>query len=232
LAQGAEAVLGPLTLGPFVGSFEGRTDSCRAEDPRGSGGVTVDFPLIDLMDERACYDRLVDLLHPGGLACPRCGSEDRLGIHRRHREPVLDYQCGHCRRVFNAFTGTPLQGIRRRPSQLLLILRGIAQAEPTARMARELGCDRKHLLQLRHRLQDDARLGRDRNPPDDAVVEADEAYVNAGEKRHPAPGSGRPAASPGQQAPRARHVRNRPAAGAGGGRPPDRRGRFAGRRPH
>ena len=37
-----------------------------------------------------------------GLACPRCGAADRLGVHRRHRDPVLDYQCGHCGRVFNA----------------------------------------------------------------------------------------------------------------------------------
>ena len=32
----------------------------------------MDFPLIDLMDEQACYDQLVELLYPGGLACPRC----------------------------------------------------------------------------------------------------------------------------------------------------------------
>ena len=50
----------------------------------------MDFPLIDLMDERACYEKLVALLHPGGLACPRCGAGDRFGVHRRHRDPVLD----------------------------------------------------------------------------------------------------------------------------------------------
>jgi ISXO2 transposase-like protein len=75
---------------------------------------------------------------------------------------LLDYQCGHCGRVFNAFTESPLQGIRRPPAQLLLILRGVAQATPTAQLARELGCDRKHLLQLRHRLQANARLRMDR----------------------------------------------------------------------
>jgi transposase-like protein len=173
----------------------------------------MDFPLIDLMDQRACYDRLVALLHSGGLACPRCHTDDRLGVHRRHRDPVIDYQCGHCGRVFNAFTGTPLQGIRRPPAQLLLILRGIADAAPTAQMARELGCDRKHLLELRHRLQANALLGMDRNPLDDAVVEADEAYVNAGEKRDPAPRPGRSAPAAGQPSPGPRHLRQRPAAG-------------------
>jgi transposase-like protein len=173
----------------------------------------MDFPLIDLMDEHACYTKLVGLLHPGGLACPRCGAGDRLGVHRRRRDPVLDYQCGHCGRVFNAFTETPLQGIRRPPTQLQLILHGVAQAASTAQMARELGCDRKHLLQLRHRLQGDALLRLDRNPLGDTVVEADEAYVNAGEKRDPAPRPGGPAAAAGQPPPRPRDVRQRPAAG-------------------
>jgi hypothetical protein len=64
-----------------------------------------------------------------------------------------------------------------------MILHGIAKGIPTAQMARELGCDRKELLTLRHRLQERARIGLDRNPLDDAVVEADEMYQNAGEKR-------------------------------------------------
>ena len=76
----------------------------------------MDFPLIDYMDEDACYRKLVELLHPDGLACPACGQRQRLGVHRRHREPVLDYQCGDCGRVFNAWTGTVLQGTHRRPS--------------------------------------------------------------------------------------------------------------------
>ena len=178
----------------------------------------MDFPLIDLRDEHACYQKLVALLHPDGLACPKCGARDRLGVHRRHRDPVIDYQCGRCRRAFNAFTATPLQGIRRSPAPLLLILRGVAQAAPTAQLARELGCDRKHLLELRHRPQRNALLRLDRNPLDDAVVEADECYVNAGEKRCPASRPGRPAASAGQPPPRARDLRQRSPAGGRGRR--------------
>src|SRR3954454_19649785 len=98
----------------------------------------MDFPLVDYLDESACYGKLVELLHPGGLACPQCGGADDLGVHRRHREPVLDYQCGRCGRVFNAFTGTALHGTKSRPGRILLILRGIAQGQPTAQMAREL----------------------------------------------------------------------------------------------
>jgi transposase-like protein len=171
----------------------------------------MDFPLKDYLDEQACYRKLVELLHPEGLTCPRCGQAERLGIHNRHREPVLEYQCGDCGRVFNAWTGTVLQGTHRRPRQILLILHGVATGEPTARMARELGCDRKHLLELRHRLQEHARRYLDRNPLDDAVVEADEMYQNAGEKRDSARRPGRPTATAGQPPPGPRHVRERPA---------------------
>ena len=78
-----------------------------------------------------------------------------------------------------------------------LILHGVATGEPTARMGRELGCDRKHLLELRHRLQEHARRGLDRDPLDDAVVEADKMYQDAGEEGRPAPRPGRPAAAAG-----------------------------------
>ena len=154
----------------------------------------MDFPMVDFMDEQACYGKLLDLLHPNGLACPRCAAGEGLGVHRRYRDPVLDYQCSHCGCVFNAWTGTVLGGTRRRPSQLLLILRGIAQGVPTAQLARELGCSRVALLQLRHHLQALAGRAVDRTALPDTQVEADEMYQNAGEKRHSASRSRRPAA--------------------------------------
>jgi hypothetical protein len=69
----------------------------------------MDFSLIDSLDEDACYTKLVELLLPNGLACPRCGERNRLGIHRCHRASLVDFQCGVCGRVFNAFTGTMTQ---------------------------------------------------------------------------------------------------------------------------
>ena len=137
------------------------------------------------MHEGACYTQLVAWLHPEGLTCPDCHCADHLLIHRRNREPVIDYRCGHCGRVFNAFTGTALQGIHYRCSMIVLILRGIAQGVPTAQLARELNCDRGNLLALRHRLQELAFGLRRRLPLDDPVVEADEMYQNAGEKGVP-----------------------------------------------
>jgi transposase-like protein len=173
----------------------------------------MDFPIIDLLDEDACYAKLVQWLHPDGLACPRCGARQGLQVHRRQRAPVLDYRCGHCRRVFNAFTGTALHGTRRRPAELVLIVRGIAQGVPTAQLARELGRDRSQLLDLRHRWQEAAHAGRHRMPLDDTTLEADEMYQNAGEKRSAAPRPRRPAAASRQQASWAWELGQRPAAG-------------------
>ena len=110
----------------------------------------MDFPIAEYLDEDACYARLVAILHSGGLVCPRCGIGDRFRVHRRHRAPVIDYRCDACGRVFNAFTGTEFHKTHRRPSEILLILRGISQGTSTARLARELSRHRPHLLRLRH----------------------------------------------------------------------------------
>jgi transposase len=147
----------------------------------------MDFPIQSFMDEDACYKFLLDLLHPEGLSCPRCRARDEFIIHRYYREPVLDYRCRACGRVFNAWTGTVFQGTHYRPSMLVLLIRGFAQGVSTAQLARELGCSRRNLLKLRHEYQSMAQSSLDRGPLNDPEVEADEMYQNAGEKGVPHP---------------------------------------------
>jgi len=185
----------------------------------------MDFPILDLMDETACYQQLLDLLHPDGLTCPRCGAgRDRYTVHRRRDgSPVADYRCRDCRRVFNVFTGTPWQGTHRTPARILLILRGFTKGAPTAELARELKASRPHLLELRRAVQARAAAAADGAPLPDDAVEADELYQNAGEKRRTAPRPGGPAAAAGQPGEGPRHLGDRPAAGL--------RGRGAERRP-
>jgi hypothetical protein len=45
----------------------------------------MDFPSAGFMDEDACYEKLVDILHPDGFTCPRCRAHDGLRVHRRDR---------------------------------------------------------------------------------------------------------------------------------------------------
>jgi transposase-like protein len=192
----------------------------------------VDFPIVDLRDEDACYATGVEWLHPEGMAGPRCGRNDRMVVHRRGRAPVLDFRCGHCQRVFNAFTGTAWRGAKRRPSELVLIVRGCAQGVPTAQLARELDCDGSEWLNLRHRLQDLAFRNRDRLPLDDQVLEADETFQNAGEKRRAAPRPGRSSASAGEPGTRPRPLGQRPPSGLRSGGPAERSGPPERRRAH
>ena len=142
----------------------------------------MDFPITNLMDEGPRYAKLVSWLHPDRFSCPRCREGDRTAVHRRRRPPALDYRCGHCGWVLNAFTRTALQGVKRRPTELFLIVRGFAHGVPTAQLSRELGCDRSELLNLRHRLQDLGFWNRERTLLDDTVLESDEAYQDAGKK--------------------------------------------------
>jgi transposase-like protein len=143
--------------------------------------TSIDFPMTQLMDETGCYQQLVAWLHPDGLHCPRCGQVEAR-IHRHHLRPVLDYRCKTCGRVYNAFTGTAFQKTHRRPSELVLLIRGIATGVSTARLARELGRNRPRLLELRHRLQARAQAGLETSALPEDQVEADEMCKNAGEK--------------------------------------------------
>ena len=182
----------------------------------------MDFPIAELMDEDACYAKLLHWLHPDGLACPRCGARDGLGVHRRHRAPILDYRCKACHRVFNAFTGTALQGTRRPVVELMLILRGFAQGVPTAQLARELGCDRKELL--------GCATGSSTPPGGTGTSPGwttrwrrpTRCTRTRGKKGVPHPDPLRPAAAAGEQGPRPRHLGQRPAAGLRGGGPRQR----------
>jgi len=173
----------------------------------------MDFPIVELMDQESCYRKLTEILHPGGICCPRCRLENGLKVHRRNRWPVVDYRCKACGRVFNVFTNTVFQGTSRSPADLLMILRGIALGVTTAQLARELNRNRPRLLELRHVIQNNAIRTMDYRPLPDTVTEVDEMYQNAGEKRHPAPGSGRPAATPRQQGQGPRHMGKRSPSG-------------------
>ena len=114
----------------------------------------IAFPIQSLMDEQACYDYLLSVLHPQGLRCPEGHPVPAgQGAHDRHRAPIVDYRCQTCGAVFNVFTNTIWSKTRYSCATIVLILRGVAQGVPTAHLARELGIDRAHLLEHRHAIQ-------------------------------------------------------------------------------
>jgi transposase-like protein len=142
----------------------------------------IDFPIAELMDDSICTLWLERHLHPRGLTCPHCEHSERSLFRAQGYFPA--YRCQACEGYDTLLTGTVFENTRQRPATLVLLLRGIAKGEPTARLARELGLSRKQLHTLRRRIQ--AHLN-DTAPTDGrrgTAFEADALYQNAGEKKH------------------------------------------------
>ena len=141
----------------------------------------IDFPIDDLLDETACLAWLEKHLHSDGLRCPRCRASERRPARRAAAFPA--YRCQQCDRFYTVLTGTCFAKTRQSPAKLVLILRGIAKGEPTARLARELGLCRRQMHTIRQRIQSNLYDTLPTTLMSDAVFEADELYQNAGEKR-------------------------------------------------
>ena len=145
----------------------------------------IDFPIDELLDDCTCRLWLERHLHPDGLQCPHCRGTERRLFREQGYFPA--YRCRACHGYYTLLTGTVFEKTRQRPATLVLLRRGIAKGESTARLARELGLSRQQLHTLRQRIQ--ARLNA--SAPTDLMrgtaFEADELYQNAGEKKHASP---------------------------------------------
>lgn len=134
------------------------------------------------MDEAACIAWLEQHLHPDGFVCPHCGSSDRRLFRKHAYFPA--WRCRACDGYYTLLTDTAFAKTRSKPSRLVLLVRGVSKGEPTARLARELHMDRKHLGELRHRLQENLYETSPADVMQGEEFEADELYQNAGEKRY------------------------------------------------
>lgn len=143
----------------------------------------LDFPITDLMDEAACLAWLERHLHPDGWVCPHCGQADRR-FFRQQAFPA--FRCRACDRYYTLLTNTVFEGTRQRPTTVVLIIRGVAKGESTARLARELGLDRKRLGEIRQHLQNNLYETLPTDRLNGTAFEADELYQNAGEKKYAA----------------------------------------------
>ena len=144
------------------------------------------FPLTDLLSKQECYDYLLQVLHPNGLACPtghRVPADQ--APHDRHRAPLLDYRCRICGLVFNLFTDTIWCRTRYDCTTIVMVMRGVVQGVPTLQLAEELKLDYGTLLERRHRIQRQGQEQIHLEPLPDEETEADEMFQNAGEKGTP-----------------------------------------------
>jgi hypothetical protein len=145
----------------------------------------MDFPILDITDDALAEQWLWKYFHPNGLMCPGCGTtvQDASAFGQTRRSHVTQYRCRRCRKVYTAYAGTLFANKHLRPTQVILLLRGVCKGESTATLARELQLAYDTVHHLRQQLQANAITLQPSTPLPDAVTETDEMFQNAGEKR-------------------------------------------------
>jgi transposase-like protein len=142
----------------------------------------IDFPITDLLDDAACVAWVETHLHPDGFVCPHCGSSDRRLFRQQGSFPA--YRCRACDGYYTLLTGTAFAKTRQAARALVLLIRGVAKGESTARLSRELALSRQQLGTLRKRVMQNLDDTAPTDMMDGSAFEADEVYQNAGEKKH------------------------------------------------
>lgn len=148
----------------------------------------MDYAIDNLLDEKKCYDHLVDHFHAGHLGCPTCNGVD-YHVHKNGKKIVPQFKCDGCGAYFNIYTNTSFQATRWSCSKVVSILRGFLKGESTLSISKELSLGYRNLLYLRHELMHNAFENRTENILPDFATESDEMYQNSGEKGilHPDP---------------------------------------------
>jgi transposase-like protein len=145
----------------------------------------MEFPITNLLSAEQSEQWLMGHFHPEGLKCPWCQSPvERANIFRVTRKSELKvYRCKDCQSIYNLYSGTVFQQRQLRPQQAVLLIRGVLKGEPSDVLARELALNYVTVLQLRRKIQDNAKLLQSEEPVPDFEAESDELFQNAGEKR-------------------------------------------------
>lgn len=144
----------------------------------------MDFPIQSLIDEEAAQAWVLNHFHPQGLYCPRCQASvsEARNFRKTETSGLQVYRCKPCASVYNLYSGTVFAGTQFRPSQVVLLLRGVCQGVSSAQLGRELGLTRQTILAIRRKLQSSAEQIQPEDALVDAEVETDEMFQNAGEK--------------------------------------------------
>ena len=108
---------------------------------------------------------------------------EQTNVFRVTRKSELKvYRCKECKSIYNLYTGTVFEQRQLRPQQAVLLIRGVLKGEPSDVLARELELNYVTVLQLRRKIQDNAKLLQSEEPLPDFEAESDELFQNAGKK--------------------------------------------------
>lgn len=145
----------------------------------------MEFPIKDLLDYESSVTWILDHFHPKGLHCPRCQAIPKQAreFRRTRSSKLVVYRCWMCGMTYNLYTGTIFQGTQWTPEQAVLLMRGISKGETSRELAAELELSYKTVLEMRHKVQNNAKKEQPETPIPDSHSETDEMFQNAGEKR-------------------------------------------------
>ncbi len=141
------------------------------------------FPITGLMNEARSARWLLEHFHPEGLRCPKCDSARRRLFRETRTSRLTVYRCLDCEGTYNLYSYTVFEKKHLRPSQVVLLLRGVLKGESSMSLAEELGVSRTTVHELRKELQASAQRLQPDEPLVDEHAETDEMFQNAGEKR-------------------------------------------------
>ena len=118
----------------------------------------MDFPIHSLIDEEQAETWVLTHFHPEGLCCPNCQASvsEARNFRKTATSGLQVYRCKQCEGIYNLYSGTVFAGTQFRPSQVVLLLRGVCQGVSSAQLARELGISRQTILSIRRKLQTSA----------------------------------------------------------------------------
>ncbi len=144
----------------------------------------MDFPIQSLIDEKQAEAWVLNHFHSQGLCCPKCQASvsEARNFRKTATSGLQVYRCKRCASPYNLYSQTVFAGTQLRPSQVVLLLRGVCQGVSSAQLGRELGLSRQTVLSLRRKLQSSAEQLQPEDALPDAEVETDEMFQNAGEK--------------------------------------------------
>lgn len=141
------------------------------------------FPITDLLDDEHSEEWLLEHFHPQGLHCPKCGSKKRRYFRQTRRSRLAVYRCLQCEGIYNLYSGTVFEKKHLRPSEVVLLLRGVIKGESSMSLSKELQMSRSTVHELRTELQKNAQSLQPDTALTDEHTETDEMFQNAGEKR-------------------------------------------------
>src|SRR5258708_9022988 len=115
----------------------------------------MDFPLLEITDDALAEQWLQKYFHPHGLHCPTCRAELQLArfLGKTRRSHVTQQRCRQCQKVYTVYSGTLFANKQLRPTQVILLLRGICKGESSASLARELELAYDTVHHLRQQIQ-------------------------------------------------------------------------------